>query len=162
MKIQKHIFILCLAVAAGLTCVYAAEEAKYSSKFAKSIRNCEPYQETINSVFEGGNFTTQRKITGWSNGYCKYEEIVKSSSDAYRINCNFSEIQLDDLYTAMKDKSKEAISFNLETFAEQKDAKTGQVKYKVIGSTPINGNSAYIAWTKYLNNPYFCKSEKIK
>lgn len=162
MKISKLLFIIGLTAVTGLACAFAATETKFSSKFTKSIRDCNAYQETIESEFEGQSFTTQRKILGWSGGYCKYEELVKSSSDIYKINCNFSELQLDDLYTSMKDKSKEPVSYSLETFAEQKDAQTGRIKYKVIGSTPISGNKAFIAWAKYQNNPYFCRHEKIK
>ncbi len=161
MKKQNLLLILTIAILAGIACVYAATETKFSSKFTKHFKDCENYQETIESEYEGNSFTTQRKIVGWSNGYCRYEEIVKHAGEAYKINCNFSEIQVDDLYTSMKDKSKEPITYNLETFAEQPDAK-GSNRYKVVGSTVIKGNKAFITWAKYQNNPYFCRPEKIQ
>ena len=55
----------------------------------------------------------------------------------------------------------EEIFFGNEKFAEQPDAK-GSNKYKVVGSTVIKGNKAFITWAKYQNNPYFCRPEKIR
>ena len=95
MKKHSLLLILIIAVVAGIACVYAATETKFSSKFTKHFKDCDSYQETIESEYEGNSFTTQRKIIGWSNGYCRYEEIVKHAGDAYKINCNFSEIQLN-------------------------------------------------------------------
>lgn len=61
----------------------------------------------------------------------------------------------------MKDKSKTPESYELEMFGEQKDPKTGKIKYIKTGTTTIKGNKAYITWAKYQNNPYFCKPQKL-
>lgn len=162
MKLTKSILIIGITAITGLTCAYAAMNTKFSSKFIKNFKDCDPYQETISSEFEGKSFVTQRKIIGWSNGYCKYEEVIKSQDDIYKINCNFSSIQVDELYASMKANSKETMTYNLESFVERIDEKTGKSKYVVAGTTTIKGNKALITWAKYQNNPYFCKPEKLK
>lgn len=163
MKISKKVIILGLitAITSGI-CAFAATTTKFSSKFIKNFKDCENYQETINSQFEGENFTTDRKILGWSNGFCRYEEVVKTANAIYKLNCRFSAIQVDDLYESMKSRSNEVETFGLETFVEQTDEKTGQAKFVSNGITTIKGNKAYITWAKYQNNPYFCKPEKLK
>lgn len=163
MNLTKKIFILGItALISGGMCVYAAVNTKFSSKFIKNFKECESYQETITSDFEGNTFTTERKIVGWSNGLCRYEEVVKTSTDIYKLSCRFSSVQVDDLYESMKSKSSEAETYGLETFVEVTDEKTGKPKFVSNGITTIKGNKAYITWAKYQNNPYFCKPEKLK
>ena len=152
---------LLIALVAGMSCVFAAEFTKFSSKFIKNFKDCDAYEESIVSEYEGKQFTTNRKIIGWRNGFCKYEETIKSPEDEYQLNCSFSNIQVDELYNSMRNKSKDPETYELEMFAEQKDKK-GQTKYVVVGSQTIKGNKAYITWAKYQNNPYFCKPQKIK
>ena len=152
---------LLMVLVAGMSCVFAAEYTKFSSKFIKHFKDCDYYEESMISDFEGKQFTTNRKIIGWRNGFCKYEETIKSPEDEYQLNCSFSNIQVDELYNSMKNKSKDPETYELEMFAEQKDKK-GQTKYVPVGSQTIKGNKAYIAWAKYQNNPYFCKPKKIK
>jgi len=160
-KCYKILFTFTIAAAAGLSCVYAATYTKFSSKFMKNFQDCDKYEETINSEFEGNSFTTNRKILGWRNGFCNYEETIASKDGKYKLSCSFTDIQLDELYNAMKNRSREPEKYDLETFAEQKDPATGQVKYVSTGTTTIKGNKAYIAWAKYQNNPYFCKPQKL-
>ncbi|MDE6138139.1 MAG: hypothetical protein K2F57_01555, partial [Candidatus Gastranaerophilales bacterium] len=93
---------------------------------------------------------------------CKYEETITSPKDKYQLRCSFSAIQMDELYKAMKSKSKEAERYELDTYAEQKDLTTGKTKFVPIGTTTIKGNKAYITWAKYQNNPYFCTPVKLK
>lgn len=152
---------LLIAVVAGLTCVWAAEYTKFSSKFVKNFKDCDSYEETVTSEFEGRTFSTTRKIQGWRNGFCKYEETIASPDGSYQLNCLFSGIQVDELYDAMKDRSREPERYDLETFVEEKGP-NGQAKYVSRGTTTIKGNKAYIAWAKYQNNPYFCHPQKLK
>lgn len=162
---MKKSFILMLTLlmvaGAGITCVFAAEYTKFSRKFVKNFKDCDSYTETTTSEFEGKTFTTTRIIQGWRNGFCRYQETMASSDGKYQVNCNFSNVQVDELYEAMRDKSKDAENYNLELFREDKDS-NGKVKYVRAGSTVIKGNKAYIAWAKYQNNPYFCKPTKLK
>lgn len=146
----------------GMTCVYASEYTKFSRKFIKHFKDCDVYEETVNSHFEDTDFTTKRKIHGWKNGICKYSEVVTSKDGTYNIDCRFGEVQIDDLYDAMKSRSKEAERFNLEIYEPTKDPKTGETIYKVKGTTVIKGNKAYIEWAKFQNNPYFCRATKVK
>ena len=150
-----------IAISAGLSCVFAAEYTKFSSKFVKNFEDCDAYTETETSQFEGKTFTTERSIVGWRNGFCKYQEVIKSADSSYKLDCTFTSIQLDDLYNAMKNRSKETVREELELFAEQTDPKTGKVKYVTRGTTTIKGNRAYVTWAKYQNNPYFCKPQKL-
>lgn len=162
---MKKSFVLILTslvvISSIITCAFAAEYTKFSSKFVKKFQDCDPYEETTTSEFEGKNFTTTRKIIGWRNGACRYQEVVASGKDKYLIDCTFPNLQVDELYAAMKDRSKEVEKFELEIFGEQKDPKTGKVKYSVAGTQTIKGNKAYIVWTRYQNNPYFCKPQKL-
>ena len=152
---------LLIALVAGMSCVFAAEFTKFSSKFIKNFKDCDAYEESIVSEYEGKQFTTNRKIIGWRNSFCKYQETIKSPDDEYQLNCSFSNIQVDELYESMKDRAKEPQKYDLDIFSEQTDKK-GQTKYVVVGSQTIKGNKAYITWAKYQNNPYFCKPQKIK
>ncbi len=145
-----------------ITCAFATEYTKFSSKFVKKFQDCDPYEETTVSEFEGSEFTTTRKIIGWRNGACKYQEVVASTNGKYQLDCSFPSIQVDELYDAMKTRSKEPEKYELELYGEQKDPKTGAIKYEVAGSQTIKGNKAYIVWTKYQNNPYFCRPQKLK
>jgi len=160
-KFYKVFMVFLIVLTAGISCVYAATYTKFSSKFMKNFQDCDKYEETINSEFEGNTFTTNRKINGWRNGFCKYQETVASKDGKYQLNCSFTSVQLEELYNAMKSRSREPEKFDLETFAEQKDPSTGMVKYVSMGTTTIKGNKAYIAWAKYQNNPYFCKPQKL-
>lgn len=154
-------FGLLLVIVAGLSSVFSAEYTKFSSKFIKNFEDCDTYTETETSQFEGKTFTTERSIIGWRNGFCKYQEVIKSPESSYKLDCTFTSLQLDDLYSAMKNKSKEPVREELELFAEQTDSKTGKVKYVTRGTTTIKGNRAYVTWAKYQNNPYFCKPQKL-
>ncbi len=162
---MKKSFILVITslmvISSIITCAFAAEYTKFSSKFIKKFQDCEQYEETTASEFEGKSFTTTRKIVGWRNGACRYQEVVASGNDKYLIDCTFPSIQVDELYSAMKDRSKEPEKFELEIFGEHKDPNTGKIKYSVRGTQTIKGNKAYIVWTKYQNNPYFCKPQKL-
>lgn len=136
--------------------------SKFSSGFKKNFKDCDKYEETVNSEYEGKNFTTKRSILGWRNGFCRYEETISSKDGAYKLSCAFSNVQVDELYLAMKSRSKELTKHDLETFVETTDPKTGKPKYVKANVLTIKGDKAYIAWAKYQNNPYFCKPEKIK
>lgn len=155
------VIISTIVLSTTISAVFAANYTKFSSKFIKNFRDCDKYEETVTSEFEDKTFTTTRKIIGWRNGFCKYEETITSPSDQYKLVCSFSSGQVDDLYEAMKSKSKAVEKYDLERFAAQKDAK-GQLKYVSIGSETIKGNKAYITWAKFQNNPYFCTPIKIK
>lgn len=156
--IAVALFILFLG---SLSCVFAATYTKFSSKFIKNFQDCDKYEETVVSEFENQQFTTTRKILGWRNGMCKYQEVVSSPKDKYQIDCNFTAIQMEDLYNSMRDRSKEPITHELDAYAEVKNPKPNASKYVVVGSTTIKGNKAYITWAKYQNNPYFCKPTKL-
>ena len=158
---MKKIFALTLALLIGTCAVFAAEYTKFSRKFMKHIRDCNAYEETVLSKFEDTDFKTIRKIHGWKNGLCKYSEIITSAKGAYKLDCGFSEAQLDDLYESMKDRSKKTEKLSLDLFYERTNPKTGEIEYVQNGSTEIKGNRAYIIWAKYQNNPYICKPSEI-
>lgn len=153
--------LLAVAVSSIFACATATTYTKFSNNFIKNFKDCDSYQETINSEFEGESFTTTRKIIGWRNGFCKYEELIKSPKDAYKLECSFSNIQVDELYSSMKDRSKEVERYELELFVPKTDEKSDEQKYVSAGTQTIKGNKAYIVWAKYQNNPYFCKPIKV-
>lgn len=154
--------VFVIGIFSSLAYVSASEYTRFSSGFKKHFKDCNSYQETVESSFEGKSFKTQREIVGWRNGACKYIETVSSGSEAYRLNCMFPDLQVDELYKSMKDKSKTSQVYNLDLFELQKDPKTGKESYNVVGNTTIRGNNTFITWAKYQNNPYFCRSEKLK
>lgn len=159
---KKSFIILLVFLTFGASCVFASEYTKFSRKFIKHFKDCDIYEETITSNFEDTEFKTVRKIHGWKNGTCKYTELITSKNGSYNLDCRFAEIQLDDLYTAMKDRSNNADRYNLPLFKPKVDPKTGETTYIQDGTTMIKGNKAYIVWAKYQNNPYICKAEKVK
>jgi hypothetical protein len=159
---KKTLISLLVLMLTGISCVFASEVTKFSRGFIKHFKDCDVYEETVTSTFEDEEFKSQRKILGWKNGVCRYTETITSKSGGYRLNCNFPEIQVDELYDAMRNRSKTPERFNLEIFTPEVDPKTGETVYVTKGTTLIKGNKAYIAWAKYQNNPYFCKAEKIR
>lgn len=161
-KLTKSMLAITIITATTFCTVFAAAYTKFSSKFIRNFRDCDNYTETVKSEFEGRAFTTNRHIIGWRNGFCRYEETITSPVDSYRLDCNFSSIQVDELYEAMKSKSNKPEVYELETFAETQDEKTGDISIVKVGSQQIKGNKAYIAWAKYQNNPYFCRPKKLK
>lgn len=160
-KSSISLLILTIVLSSFFAGAGAAIYTKFSNDFIKNFKDCDNYSETVSSEFEGEKFTTDRTIQGWRNGFCRYQEVIKSSKGAYKLECSFSNIQVDELYSAMKSRSKEPEKYELELFAPQKDEKTGQTKYVSAGTQTIKGNKAYIVWAKYQNNPYFCKPTKI-
>ncbi len=154
--------VFVIGIFSSLAYVSASEYTKFSSGFKKHFKDCDSYKETIESTFEGKNFKTQREIIGWRNGVCRYTETVSSGSDAYKLNCMFPDLQVEELYKSMKDSSKKPQEYSLDIFEIKTDSKTGKETFNVVGSTTIRGNNAYITWAKYQNNPYFCRPEKLK
>ena len=161
---KKSIIAIIVGVVFCSTLAYvnASEDTYFSQKFVKRFKDCDSYEETINSTFEDRTFTTNRKIIGWRNGFCKYEETITSPTDQYSLKCSLNSLQVDELYDAMKSKSKEQEKYELDMFVKSTDPKTGKVKFNSVGTQTIKGNKAYIAWAKVQNNPYFCTPEKIK
>lgn len=158
---MKKIFSTILTLLIFASTVFAADYTKFSRKFIKHIKDCDSYEETITSQYEDTSFKTVRKIQGWKNGLCKYSETITSAQGAYKLDCGFNEVQLDDLYEAMKDRSKKAEKYTLDLYAERTNPKTGAIEYVKNGSTEIKGNKAYIIWAKYQNNPYLCRPTQI-
>ena len=151
--------MLALMIVGGI--VSASEYTKFSRKFIRHIKDCDSYEETVTSQYEDMSFKTSRKIHGWKNGFCKYTETITSAQGAYKLDCGFTDVQLDDLYEAMKDRSKKADKYTLDIYVEKNNPKTGNVEYVKNGTTEIKGNRAYIIWAKYQNNPFICKPSEI-
>lgn len=158
---MKKIFALSLALLITGSFVFASEYTKFSRKFIRHIKDCDAYEETVNSQYEDMEFKTTRKITGWRNGFCRYSETITSAQGAYKLDCGFTDVQLDDLYEAMKDRSKKATKYTLDIYAEKNNPKTGETEYVKDGATEIKGNRAYVVWAKYQNNPFVCKPSEI-
>ena len=152
---------LIIVFATSITCVFAAQYTKFSRSFIKNFKDCDSYEETITSNFQGSNFTTNRKIIGWKNGFCRYQEVISSNDGKYKLNCMFTDVQLDELYNSMRNKSRKTEAYTLDLFSEKTDEKTGKKTYVKSGTTVIKGNKAYIVWAKYQNNPYFCEVTKL-
>lgn len=146
----------------GSTVAFAATHSSYSSAFKKNFKDCDMYTETFSTDHRGEPFNITRKIIGWRNGFCRYEELYERKEDSYKLNCSLSDVQVEELTEAMKNRSKELEKQEIEMFAEVKDPKTGIIKYETVGFTQVKGTKASNAWAKYLNNPYFCRPEKIK
>lgn len=162
MKNKTLISIFSVVIVTLLLSTAIAEQyTKFSSKFVKNFRDCDKYEETITSEFENQNFTTKRNILGWRNGICRYEEIITSPKDQYKLTCNLTSMQVDELYESMKNKSRNAEKYELEIYAP-KEEDNGNKRYVVVGTQTIKGNPAYIAWAKIQNNPYFCMPQKLK
>ena len=158
---MKKIFVITLAGLILGSTVMASEYTKFSRKFIRHIKDCDAYEETVTSKYEDMTFNTTRKITGWKNGFCKYSETITSEVGAYKLDCRFTDIQLDDLYEAMRNRSKKAEKYSLDVYVEKKNPKTGDLEYVKDGVTEIKGNRAYVIWAKYQNNPFICKPSEI-
>ncbi len=78
MKKTIMISTLVIAFTIGITNVLASEYTKIFIHIYQKFKDCDYYEETTNSEFEGNAFSTNRKIIGWKNGFCKYQETIKS------------------------------------------------------------------------------------
>ena len=112
----NKILAFLILVGFGLSCAYAVEVSTFSKGFKKAFKDCDRYEETINSEFEGRKFTTKRNIQGWRNGFCNYQEVVSTGNEVYQINCGFTNVQVDELSEAMNSRSKEIIRHDLDIF----------------------------------------------
>ena len=156
---KSLVYLLALFIVGNA--VYSADSTKFSRKFKKNIRDCDPYTETVTSEYEDLTFKTTRKIHGWKNGFCRYTETITSPQGAYKLDCGFTEVQLDDLYEAMKDRDKKPEKYALDIYVEHLNPKTKEIEYIRNGTTEIKGNKAYIIWAKYQNNPFICKPSEV-
>jgi len=161
MKKLTLVIITLGLILTSIGAVFAAQYTKYSSKFIKAFKDCDKYEENIVSDYGGETFTTNRKILGWQNGMCRYQETISSKTSKYGLNCIFGELQVEELTKAMKDRSKVVEKQEIDLFAEQKDPKTGKIKFVPANSQIIIGNKPFLVWTKYQNNPYFCIPHKL-
>ena len=161
---RKLVFfiIFIIVICAGLTYVFAAESTKFTSAFIKNFRNCHNFEETTQYTSEGQTFKTIRKINGWVDGACQYSETIYSQNEAYNLDCYFPEIQVEEIYDSMKNKSKEQEEFLLNVYGKKKDPRTGKESFAVINQINITGTKAEITWAKYENDPYVCTPQKIK
>lgn len=161
-KLTLLTIISTLIVSSIFSVAVAEKYTKFSRSFIKNFQDCDKYEETITSTFQDENFTTHRKILGWKNGFCRYEEIIKSPKDEYKLTCDLPAMQVDELYESMKDRSKETEKYELEIYGTRKDEKTGKLSHFVESTQTINGNRAYITWARIQNNPYYCVPTKLK
>ncbi len=144
------------------TTVLASQQSKFSKKFIKNMKKCRAYEENISSMYDNTKFTLNKKILGWQNGFCRYQETISSDKGSYFLECGFTDEQVEDLYKAMKAKTKEMTTYSLPLYEAKKNPKTGEISYSKSGTTLIKGDKAYILWTKLQNNPYFCKPTKLQ
>jgi hypothetical protein len=127
---KVSVLMLALMIVGGI--VSASEYTKFSRKFIRHIKDCDSYEETVTSQYEDMSFKTSRKIHGWKNGFCKYTETITSAQGAYKLDCGFTDVQLDDLYEAMKDRSKKADKYTLDIYVEKNNPKTLGIICKTI------------------------------
>ena len=94
---NKKLFIFGLISILCLCSAYALDNVTYSIKFANKLKNCEQYEDTINSEYNGRTFTTVQKIIGKRGEACYYQETMSSGSEKYRLDCMFSQLQTEEL-----------------------------------------------------------------
>jgi len=144
-----------------VSCAYAAvQDIKYSPDFIKNFKNCNKYTETETVQIEGKTYTEERNIAGNMNGMCNYKITVSDADNKYLYDCWFSEYEVEELYNAMRKRSKKEELVNLEVFVPYQDKK-GRSGYKISGTTVVKGTKSYVTWAKYRNNPYFCFPKKL-
>ncbi len=161
-KITLLTIVSALVIGSVFSVAVAEKYTKFSKSFIRNFQDCDKYEETITSTFQNESFTTHRSILGWKNGFCRYEEVIKSPKDEYKLTCDLPSMQVDELYESMRDKSRQTEKYELEIYGSKKDEKTGKVSYYVAETQTINGNRAYITWAKIQNNPYYCTPTKLK
>lgn len=154
------IYVLSMFLILGFSIVKASEYAVFSHGFIKNFKDCDKFEETTNSTYNGDSFTEKSEILGWENGFCHYRTTIVSKDTGYRLECMFSDIQVEELYNAMRDKSRTVSEYKMDLF-KPVDSNDGEITYKKAADTIIKGNKGYIAWTKYQNNPYFCRPYKL-
>ena len=162
MKKTVVIFSILALFFGCMSYVAASEYIKFSSRFIKHFKDCDAYKEEVSSEYDSKEFIEKREIVGWKNGFCHYRTTMKTNNSSYMLDCMFSDVQVNEIYKAMKSSYKSVEEYNLDILVPNKDAKSGGVEFKKIGVTPIRGNKAYIVWSKYQNNPYFCRPQKLQ
>ena len=120
MKKTVILLTLLVAVAAGLTCVWAAEYTKFSSNLLKILKIVMLIKKQQPSSLRVKHSLQTEKFLAGEMVFCKYQETISSTDGKYQLNCSFSSIQVDELYESMKNRSKEPERYDLEMFAEEK------------------------------------------
>ena len=127
------------AVALIITCTAVIAD---DSRYINAIRNCSSYSESGTVQNDGMNATSTKKILGWSNNRCVYQETVKYSGVTANINCRFTKPQLQELSSVM-----DAYNLTLKYSGEEVD---------VSSVSAVQNNPVVKAWSKYLQNPDVC------
>ncbi len=157
---MKRYVALMLILFVGAASVLAAQKSMYSRQFMNNFKDCTPYSETVNSSYDGKSYIENREIVGWNNGMCFYRISLSTNNDKYEYDCVFSNLQMEELYNAMKSRSKENERYSIDLFTPYENQKNGEIYYKKTGYSTISGSKAYVTWVKYQSNPYFCRPRK--
>ena len=133
------IFGLTLAIGCSIV---LAEEA-ISSKFINALQNCSSsYSESGSFTTDGTTVNSSKRILGWQNGKCVYQEKVKFSDMNSCVTCRFSKSQLSELASVMR--SWEVVqSYSAEEVDYSKSAN-------------VQNNPVVKVWNKYLQDSSVC------
>ena len=157
---KKIIFAVIGCAFISACAVAAIQDIKFSRDFIKNFKNCDKYSETATVEIEGKTYTEERNIAGISNGLCNYKVTVSDAENKYLYDCWFSDYQVEELYNAMRTRSKKGQQENIDIFTLVTDKK-GRTNYRVAGKTTVSGTKSYVTWAKYRSNPYFCYPKKL-
>lgn len=122
--------------------IVIAEEI-ISSKFVMALANCSTnYSESGSFTTDGMNVTSSKKILGWENNKCVYQEKIKFSDVNSCVTCKLSKNQISELVSVMR--SYEVVQ------------KYSNEQIDFSKSANVQNNPVVKVWNKYLQDSETC------
>lgn len=139
---KKYIFFACTIIATCL--IVFADDAK----FINALKNCSSFSESGTVNTEGVNVTSHKKILGWENDKCVYQETVQFSGINSCITCKFTKSQINELVSVMQ-------AYDIVQKYSPEKVDTSSV-------SAVQNNPVVKAWNKYIQDNSVCSMNTLQ
>lgn len=133
------LIIFCILLSSSITGI--AQD--FSDEFVEAFGSCKAFNDSGNFTTENMNVTSSKRIYGYNNNLCKYEESIKMGETKAKVSCNFSKAQIDEITEVMK-------AYNLVQKYSDEQLDTSSLDN-------VKNNPVFKVWSKYLQDENVCK-----
>ena len=147
MVFVKKYLIFGLTLFVGCSLVIAEEAI--SSNFVNALKTCSTsYSESGSFTTEGMNVTSTKKILGWENDRCVYQETVNFSGMNTCLTCKLAKSQIDELVSVMQ-------AYEVVQKYSNEDIDTSKL-------SAVQDNPVVKVWNKYLQDSSTCTMKQVQ
>ncbi len=139
----------------------------FSDALLKSAENCTPYKEDLVtnnkdlatlSLMGDINMSAPIEIKGWQQDKCQFEaSYLYGGFGGVKYECSFPKEQLEELISAMKDRSTEPVT---ETFTIYSIAEYNGEKHKLPNQHTMTDSRFMVTWSKL--NATYCETSDVE